>query len=149
MKNSIRNFARLGGVLAVVAVLFSIAGVSGKGPQRPKLVVILVVDQMRADYVDRFGATWHGGLHRLMTEGARFTNANYPYSNTVTCAGHSTISTGDFPSTHGMIANDWYQRETDSRVTCVSDPKVKLIRYGSGDADDAGGKASGESAWRM
>jgi predicted AlkP superfamily pyrophosphatase or phosphodiesterase len=48
-----------------------------------------------------------------------------------------------------MIANDWYQRETDSRVTCVSDPKVKLIRYGSGDADDAGGKASGESAWRM
>ena len=48
-----------------------------------------------------------------------------------------------------MIANDWYQRDTDSRVTCVSDPKVKLIRYGSGDADDAGGKAGGESSWRM
>src|SRR5580693_750174 len=146
-----RKFGRrsfVASLLVAAALVGGIASVSAK-PQRPKLVVILVVDQMRADYVDRFSASWHGGLHRLVTVGAQFTNAYYPYANTVTCAGHSTISTGDFPSTHGMIANDWYQRETDSRVTCVSDPKVKLIRYGSGDADDAGGKASGESAWRM
>ena len=135
-------------IALIAALALGIAGVSAK-TQRPKLVVILVVDQMRADYVDRFGGTWTGGLHRLMTEGARFTNANYPYSNTVTCAGHSTISTGDFPSTHGMIANDWYQRETESRVTCVSDPKVKLIRYGSGDGSADDGAKSGESAWRM
>jgi predicted AlkP superfamily pyrophosphatase or phosphodiesterase len=135
-------------IALIAALALGIAGVSAK-TQRPKLVVILVVDQMRADYVDRFGGAWTGGLHRLMTEGARFTNANYPYSNTVTCAGHSTISTGDFPSTHGMIANDWYQRETESRVTCVSDPKVKLIRYGSGDGSADDGAKSGESAWRM
>jgi predicted AlkP superfamily pyrophosphatase or phosphodiesterase len=143
-----RKFCGVACVVWLAAIALGVAGLSAK-TQRPKLVVILVVDQMRADYVDRFGGTWTGGLHRLMTEGARFTNAQYPYSNTVTCAGHSTISTGDFPSTHGMIANDWYQRETDSRVTCVSDPKVKLIRYGSGEADDDGGKASGESSWRM
>jgi predicted AlkP superfamily pyrophosphatase or phosphodiesterase len=149
MKTSIRNFGRVGVVAVSVALLLvSIAGVSAKGPQRPKLVVILVVDQMRADYVDRFGATWHGGLHRLMSEGARFTNANYPYANTVTCAGHSTISTGDFPSTHGMIANDWYQRDTASRVTCTSDPKVSTIAYGANSAAGNGAKA-GESAWRM
>src|SRR3984957_8468354 len=90
---------RAGSWLAVAAaVALGIASVSAK-PQRPKLVVILVVDQMRADYVDRFSASWHGGLHRLVTEGVQFTNAYYPYANTVTCAGHSTISTGDFPST--------------------------------------------------
>ena len=134
-------------LLVAMALTVGIAGIAAK-PQRPKLVVILVVDQMRADYVDRFGATWHGGLHRLMTEGARFTNAYYPYSNTVTCAGHSTISTGDFPSTHGMIANDWYQRDTNSRVTCVNDPKATLIDYGAGDgAQDA--ESKGESASRM
>jgi predicted AlkP superfamily pyrophosphatase or phosphodiesterase len=138
---------RVGALFAVAALALGIACVSAK-PQRPKLVVILVVDQMRADYVDRFSASWHGGLHRLVTEGAQFTNAYYPYANTVTCAGHSTISTGDFPSTHGMIANDWYQRDTNTRVTCVSDPKVTLIGYGAGDgAPAADGK--GESAWRM
>src|SRR5580704_14327747 len=138
---------RVGALFAVAVLALGIASVSAK-PQRPKLVVILVVDQMRADYVDRFGATWHGGLHRLMTEGARFTNAYYPYANTVTCAGHSTISTGDFPSTHGMIANDWYQRDTNTRVTCVSDPKVTLISYGAGVGAPAA-DGTGESAWRM
>ena len=110
-------------VLAISAASLSVSAKQ----QRPKLVVILVVDQMRADYVERFSSTWHGGLHRLITEGARFTNAFYPYANTVTCAGHSTISTGDLPSTHGMIANDWYERDTNSRVTCVNGPE--------GDAD--------------
>ena len=145
-----RKFGRrsfVASLLVAAALVGGIASVSAK-PQRPKLVVILVVDQMRADYVDRFGATWHGGLHRLMTEGARFTNAYYPYSNTVTCAGHSTISTGDFPSTHGMIANDWYQRDTNSRITCVNDPKASLINYGAGDGAP-GAESKGESAWRM
>lgn len=148
MKTAQRNAARNTWLLAV-ALICSLASVSAKAPKRPKLVVILVVDQMRADYVDRFGATWHGGLHRLMTDGARFTNANYPYANTVTCAGHSTISTGDFPSTHGMIANDWYQRDTASHVTCTSDPKATGIAYGPAAASDAGSEKAGESAWRM
>jgi predicted AlkP superfamily pyrophosphatase or phosphodiesterase len=146
MRPRLRIAASLTAVLLIAPFLFAIAGVSAKGPQRPKLVVILVVDQMRADYVDRFGSSWHGGLHRLMTEGARFTNAMYPYANTVTCAGHSTISTGDFPSTHGMIANDWYQRDTSSRVMCANDPKVTLVAYGTGPATL---DAKGESDWRM
>ncbi len=61
---------------------------------KPKLVVILVVDQMRGDYVDKFQQQWTGGLKRLVDEGAWFHEAAYPYGSTETCVGHTTISTG-------------------------------------------------------
>ena len=54
---------------------------------RPKLIVQLVIDQMRAGYIDRYGGQWTAGLRRLITEGAHFTEARYPYTGTVTCAG--------------------------------------------------------------
>jgi predicted AlkP superfamily pyrophosphatase or phosphodiesterase len=110
---------------------------------RPKLVVMLVVDQMRADYVDKFMGQWSGGLKRLATEGAWFHEAAYPYAATETCVGHSTISTGAFPATHGMIANAWWDRDAQKMVTCTSDPKAKNFGYGG---LAAGG---GDSAWRM
>jgi type I phosphodiesterase/nucleotide pyrophosphatase len=110
---------------------------------RPKLVVMLVVDQMRADYVDKFMSQWSGGLKRLATEGAWFHDAAYPYAATETCVGHSTISTGAFPATHGMIANAWWDRDAQKMVTCTSDPKAKNVGYGG---LAAGG---GDSAWRM
>src|SRR5215472_1880193 len=69
---------------------------------RPKLVVLLVVDQMRADYVDKFRFQWTAGLKRLVEQGAWFRNAAYPYAATETCVGHATISTGALPATHGM-----------------------------------------------
>ena len=83
-----------------------------KSDAAPKLVVIVVVDQMRADYLDRYGANLKLGLRRLMKDGARFTNGAYPYLNTVTCAGHSTIGTGSFPYRHGMILNSWFDSTT-------------------------------------
>jgi len=82
-----------------------------KAPARPKLVVMLVVDQMRGDYVDKFQGQWTGGLKRLIEEGAWFRDAAYPYEATETCVGHSTISTGALPATHGMISNEWWDRE--------------------------------------
>ena len=81
----------------------------------PKLVVLMVVDQMRADYVDRFHDDWSAGLRRIADNGARFTQAAYPYPTTVTCAGHATISTGSFPHTHGIFANTWFDRERERR----------------------------------
>ena len=75
------------------------------GPSAPRLLVVLVVDQMRADYVETYGSHWTAGLRRLFDDGAWFTNAAYPYRATVTCAGHATIATGRFPSAHGMIQN--------------------------------------------
>ena len=84
----------------------------GSASQPVKLVVVLIVDQMRADYVDRFRGDWTRGLKRLLDQGAWFSRAAYPYLNTVTCAGHATVSTGAFPRTHGIVQNGWYDRET-------------------------------------
>jgi predicted AlkP superfamily pyrophosphatase or phosphodiesterase len=118
---------------------------SSKAAARPKLVVLLVVDQMRADYVDKFRSQWTGGLKRLVEEGAWFRDAAYPYAATETCVGHATISTGAFPATHGMVANAWWNRNTQKMVTCTSeaDASVKNIGY-------AGTSPKGaDSAWRM
>jgi predicted AlkP superfamily pyrophosphatase or phosphodiesterase len=96
---------------------------------RPKLVVLIVVDQMRADYVDKFRGQWSGGLKRLVEEGAWFRAAAYPYAATETCVGHSTISTGAFPQRHGMVANAWWDRDEQKMVTCTSDASTKNIGY--------------------
>jgi predicted AlkP superfamily pyrophosphatase or phosphodiesterase len=112
-------------------------------PARPKLVVLVVVDQMRGDYVDKFRGQWSGGLKRLLTEGAWFRAAAYPYAATETCVGHSTISTGTFPASHGMVANAWWDREQQKMVTCTSDPNAKNTAYAGGSTK------GGDSAWRM
>ena len=107
---------------------------------RPKLVVMIVVDQMRGDYVDKFRGQWNGGLKRLVNEGAWFRDAAYPYAATETCVGHATISTGAFPATHGIVANAWWDRESQKMVTCTADAKVKNSGYTGGSVkggDDA------------
>src|SRR5437773_6474221 len=105
---------------------------ASQAPARPKLVVLLVVDQMRGDYVDKFKGQWTGGLKRLVQEGAWFRDAAYPYAATETCVGHATISTGAFPATHGMVANAWWDRKEQKMVTCTSDPKAKNLSYAGG-----------------
>ena len=119
------------------------AAVAAQSSDAPKLVVILVVDQMRADYLERYSAGFTGGLKRLMRDGAWFTKAAYPYLNTVTCAGHSTIGTGTFPYRHGMILNAWYDRETGKTPYCTDDPTVKEISYNGLDP------VQGDSAKRL
>ncbi|MBI3663518.1 MAG: alkaline phosphatase family protein [Acidobacteria bacterium] len=137
------GFRRFLAVLAGAA-LVAAAGVpqsvpaGAKAAQRvwrtPKLVVVLVVDQMRGDYIERYGRQWTKGLRRLVEQGAWFRQAAYPYMNTVTCAGHATIGTGTFPMTHGMVQNLWWDREAGKQVTCTEDAVVKAISYGSPDA---------------
>jgi hypothetical protein len=112
-------------------------------PGRPKLVVMIVVDQMRGDYVGKFRGEWSGGLKRLVEEGAWFRAAAYPYAATETCVGHATISTGAFPASHGMISNSWWDRDAQKMVTCTSDPNVKNVGYAGGSTK------GGDSAWRM
>jgi predicted AlkP superfamily pyrophosphatase or phosphodiesterase len=112
-------------------------------PARPNLVVLIVVDQMRGDYVDKFRGQWSGGLKRLLTEGAWFRAAAYPYAVTETCPGHSTISTGSFPASHGIVANGWWDRDQQAMTTCTADPNVKNSAYAGGTTK------GGDSAWRM
>jgi predicted AlkP superfamily pyrophosphatase or phosphodiesterase len=141
-------------VLATAGLTLLASGVRTQGPKtvgvkktekpaRPKLVVLLVVDQMRGDYVDKFHGQWSGGLKRLLTEGAWFRAAAFPYAATETCPGHSTISTGSFPASHGMVANAWWDREQQKMVTCTSDPNAKNLAYAGGTAK------GGDSAARM
>jgi len=114
----------------------------GAQAARPKLVVFIVVDQMRADYPVRYGGLLQHGLKRLMTGGAWYTKAAYPYLTTVTCVGHSTIGTGSLPYKHGMIANSWYDRDTAKVVTCNADPDTTDVSYGAV-------TGTGDSAKRM
>jgi predicted AlkP superfamily pyrophosphatase or phosphodiesterase len=116
-----------------------------QAPAKPKLVVLLVVDQMRGDYVDKFLGQWTGGLKRLVDEGAWFRDAAYPYAATETCVGHATISTGAFPSTHGMVANAWWDRKEQKMVTCTADPDPNAKNIGYAGATPKGA----DTAWRM
>ena len=107
----------------------------GAAPQRtpaasPKLVVILVADQMRTDYLERYSAKFTGGLRRLIRDGAWFQRAAYPYLNTITCAGHSTIGTGTLPYHHGMILNAWFDRKTRKSTECTEDLTTHEVSYG-------------------
>src|SRR5450432_818148 len=114
----------------------------------------LVVDQMRGDYIDKFQSQWTGGLKRLVREGAWFHDAAYPYAATETCVGHSTVSTGAFPATHGMIANEWWDRDQQKEITCTNDASVKNIPYDPGafpapNAPAAATPAPGDGAGRL
>ena len=135
--------------LTVVAVLLLTLHVTGAPPlaaqaaPRPKLVVFIVVDQMRADYPVRYAGLLQHGLKRLTTQGAWYTNAAYPYLATLTCVGHASIGTGTQPYKHGMIANSWYDRETGRHVTCTGDPDSTDVSYATASPD------AGDSARRL
>jgi len=118
---------------------------AAKTPAKPKLVVLIVVDQMRADYVEKFLPQWTGGLKRFVEEGAWFRDAAYPYAATETCVGHATISTGAFPATHGMVANAWWDRKEQKMVTCTSDPDPGAKNIGYAGATPKGA----DTAWRL
>jgi len=116
--------------LKLATVLVALSVVASAAADPPKLAVLIVVDQMRADYVDHFQADWTAGLKRLVTKGAWFTRAAYPYLDTVTCAGHATIGTGAYPMTHGVFQNAWIDRQSDALITCTQDATVRGIPYG-------------------
>ena len=101
------------------------------GAQQPiRLVVIVVLDQFRAEYLTTFAAHWRDGFKTLLSEGAVFTNAAYPYLHTDTCAGHFTIGTGTFPRTHGMVSDLWWDRDARRNVECTDDEKAPPVTYG-------------------
>jgi predicted AlkP superfamily pyrophosphatase or phosphodiesterase len=99
---------------------------------KPRLVLVIVVDQFRYDYLTRFRTEYKGGLARLLKDGAVFTNARYEHFPTVTAIGHATILTGATPSISGIVGNDWYDRDSGKQVTSVSDPSCKILG-GSGE----------------
>ncbi|MBA3768847.1 MAG: alkaline phosphatase family protein, partial [Acidobacteria bacterium] len=102
--------------------------VTAAAKARPRLVLLIVVDQFRYDYLERFNGLFAGGgIGRLMREGASWADANYDHAPTKTAPGHATIMTGTWPAEHGIIANNWFDRETGKKVKSVSDDATLLL----------------------
>lgn len=96
--------------------------------KQPKLVVGIVVDQMRQDYIYRYWNKFgNGGFKKLINEGYFYRNAQFNYVPTYTGPGHASIYTGTSPATHGIIANDWFVKEENKITYCTEDSKVKSI----------------------
>jgi len=95
----------------------------------PKLIVTIVVDQMRADHLTRFAGLYTGGFARLLRDGSVFENAHHDHAHTYTGVGHATIATGAFPSHHGIVGNDWFNREKNLKVYCSEDRGAPILGY--------------------
>jgi predicted AlkP superfamily pyrophosphatase or phosphodiesterase len=120
-------------VAAMAASSLRLSSLSPEQSTPPRLIVLLVIDQMRGDYVDWYGGQWTGGLKRLLTDGATFSNSAFPYAGTLTCPGYFSIGTGTVPALHGMTANSWYDRDQGRSVACASDPDVTSVPFGGGE----------------
>ncbi|MEM9077891.1 MAG: alkaline phosphatase PafA [Bacteroidota bacterium] len=96
--------------------------------QSPKLVVGIIVDQMRYDYLTRFwGHYSEGGFKRLVKEGFNCKNHHFNYAPTSTGPGHASVYTGTTPATHGIIGNNWYDKNQDLGVYCAGDSQYTSV----------------------
>ncbi|MEI8098342.1 MAG: alkaline phosphatase PafA [Sediminibacterium sp.] len=96
---------------------------------KPKLVVGIVIDQMRWDYLTRFKALYaaNGGFNRMMGEGYSFDNTMVPYAPTVTACGHTCVYTGSVPAIHGITGNNWFDNQLLRNIYCSEDKSVKTV----------------------
>ena len=114
---------RIRSLTAFAIVCACLSAVGGQAPPaQPKLILMLSIDQMRADYLTRFAPLYKGGLRRLLDHGAVFTNAKYRHASTETGPGHSVLLSGRHPSHSGIVANDWWDGYLKRTVNVVDDP---------------------------
>ncbi len=113
---------------SAIGLAFQPSGAAGAKTAKPKLAVIVVFDQLRADMLEKWkGLFGEGGFKRLQTEGAWFTNCHYPYSDTYTAPGHASIATGCSPDRHGIIDNEWYDRHAGEEITSVQSERYDIL----------------------
>ncbi|MFN7495015.1 MAG: alkaline phosphatase PafA [Cyclobacteriaceae bacterium] len=127
----------------IVVILFlAILSANSYSQKKPKLVVGIVVDQMRQEYLYRFDSKFsEGGFKRLVGNGYMLKNAHYNYVPTYTGPGHASIYSGTTPAVHGIIGNDWWDKNAKKSVNCVEDERYKPVGNLEGDGD--------VSPWRM
>jgi hypothetical protein len=118
--------------LFVALLLVSAAPLAGASAYdgHPKLVVILVIDQFRGDYLDRYRADFKGrGFRLFLDKGAYFEDCYFDYANTKTAPGHSTIGTGAYTDGHGISANEWWDlnRNKTRPVSSVEDDRYHIV----------------------
>jgi len=129
-----RQFIQTAIVLAIVPVNFLFAqkqdlfSAENVQANKPKLVVGIVVDQMRYDYLFRYWTKYsENGFKRLVNGGFLLRNANYDYTPTYTGPGHACVYTGTTPAVNGIISNDWYDRSSKKMVYCVEDTTMHPV----------------------
>ncbi|MCU0698218.1 MAG: alkaline phosphatase family protein [Myxococcaceae bacterium] len=110
--------------LALTAVVFAGLAVA---QERPRLGVIVVVDQLPLDAFDKRLPLTKGGFKRLVAEGFRFREMRYEAAATLTAAGHSTIATGAYASVHGIVANEWIDGDTGKSTLAVQDAAYQVL----------------------
>lgn len=115
-------------LLLFIIVLFS----NVQAQERPKLVVGIVVDQMKMEYLYRFSDDFsENGFKRLMNKGYTFHNMHYNYMPTYTAPGHASVYTGTTPSVHGIVGNEWFHRTLKKDVYCTDDATVTTLVPGT------------------
>ena len=128
LKRPLRTWLAVLTLLGLVVLLWPRAPARQSSPtpaNGTRLVVLLVVDQMRYDYLERFAPVFHSGFQRLL-QGASFTHAHHAHSNTVTGTGHATLATGMLPRHHGIVGNSWFDRKRGKKVGCVDDAQDEI-----------------------
>ncbi len=142
----------LAAVLSSILVLLPAAALHAAAYDgSPKLVIELVFDQFRGDYLDRYRTdfTAKNGWNLFLRQGAHFTDCYYDYANLVTAAGHSTIGTGAYTDGHGVPLNEWYETGRDGKphqVTSVEDDRYRLVGVPAGTPDAPGTSPKNEMA---
>ncbi len=115
-------------ILCVVLIAVPVSSLASAYNAHPRLVVVIVIDQFRGDYLERghdsFGP---GGFRLFMEKGAWFSNCNYEYANTRTAPGHATLFTGAYSNGHGIINNEWWDAAKKKVVTSVDDDQTTVI----------------------
>ena len=114
------------GLLAAI-LIFSCA-TSAPG-QQTRLVVMIVVDQMRADYLDRFAVNFTGGFKRFIQDGRRFTHAYHDHAATETAVGHAVLATGELPAHNGIIGNYWFDHVSKQRIYACEDSTCEIAGF--------------------
>ena len=121
------------GLLMVMAIAVAACTPSAPAPAspeaRPRLLVWITVDQLRSDLLDHYAPMFTGGFRRLLTDGRFYINATHDHSRTATAPGHATLSTGTYPSRHGIVGNAWSERQGNEwvQVSNVGDSTVRTI----------------------
>lgn len=128
----LRNLSRslLVCITAVLMIQTSVVAWSQAYVGQPKLIIIIVIDQFRGDYLNRDRAEFKGrGFRLFMNDGAWFTDCYYDYANTKTAPGHATIGTGAYSDGHGIESNEWWDasRSDAVKVSSVQDERYQLV----------------------
>ena len=119
--------------LVFAGLVLSYANTALAKENQPRLVLQITVDALRADMPERFQRHYgKNGWRYFLDQGVHYVNAHYEHANTETIVGHTSLATGAYPSTHGMVANVWFDRETGALRYNIEDPKHKLLTIGGG-----------------